>query len=69
MKLNLWKIIRWFDKWWWIYLFKKPSSYSDAGWLRAIWCRLRNHPAGVWYYNPGGWEPNMRCKNCGDDLG
>jgi len=32
-------------------------------------CRLHKHPCGSVYYNPGGLEPDSRCKNCGDYLG
>lgn len=59
----------WFTFSWWNYLLEKPSKYGDASLWTAFLCRLRNHPDGVWYYNPGGVEPNMHCKNCGDDLG
>lgn len=59
-------ISKWFDIWWYKILFAKPAR--DTGWLKAIWCRLRNHPAGIVYYNPSGFEPNYHCKNCGDEL-
>lgn len=36
---------------------------------RQFWCRARNHPNGVWYFNPGGTEPDMRCVDCGENLG
>lgn len=49
------------------WLFARPRG--DLGLIRTAWCRLRGHPAGVWFYNPGGYEPDMRCKNCEDDLG
>lgn len=60
---------KWFTIWWYQILFARPSVYNNVGWLTAIWCRLRNHPAGIYYYNPNGWEPNTHCKNCGDDIG
>ena len=31
-------------------------------------CRATNHPAGVHFYNAGGYEPDMTCKGCGEDL-
>ncbi len=40
----------------------------DVSWIRTVLCRWRGHPCGVWWYNVGGFEPDMRCKNCGDDL-
>lgn len=61
-------ISKWLDKWWYKYLFAKRSSYNDAGWLRVVWCRLRNHPAGMVWVNPSGFEPDRHCKNCGDEL-
>lgn len=38
--------------------------------LRRMVCRLYGHqPHGVVWYNPGGFEPDMSCRNCGEDLG
>jgi hypothetical protein len=48
------------------YLLAKPSRRSNF-WT-AFWCRLGGHKCGPWWYNPGGSEPDMRCKNCGDEL-
>ena len=45
------------------YLFSKPFS------IRKLICRWRCHPYGVVWYNLNGLEPDMHCKNCGDDLG
>jgi hypothetical protein len=48
----------------WIkYIFSRPFT------LRAAICRWRGHPCGVIWFNPGRLEPDMRCKNCEDDLG
>ena len=47
------------------YLF---ANNYDGRW-QAVWCRLRNHPNGVVWYNAGGLDPDMTCKDCGDDLG
>lgn len=47
------------------------SPCEESGWrewTRAVWCRLRGHPYGVFWYNPSGLEPDMHCRNCGDDL-
>lgn len=46
----------------------RGSGNDLPRWKRAV-CRFLGHPAGVWFYNPGGFEPDMTCKNCGDDLG
>lgn len=56
----------WFQKEWWKYLFTPRNA--DYSWTKTVWCRMNGHPCGVvWYSN--GWEPDMHCKNCGDDLG
>jgi hypothetical protein len=47
----------------WKYSLSKPFSWN------AFFCRMRGHPCGVVYYNATGTEPDMTCKNCGDDLG
>lgn len=43
------------------YLFAKPLS------IAKLICRLRRHPYGIIYYNPGSWA--AYCKGCHDDLG
>jgi hypothetical protein len=60
----------WFLLSWYKYLFEKRNDwYGRASWITTIVCRMKNHPCGVVYYNPNGLEPDMHCKNCGDDLG
>jgi hypothetical protein len=59
--------IKWFTKDCWKYLFAKKSS--DYNWFEVLICRLRKHSCGVWWYNPTGYDPDMTCKGCGDDLG
>ena len=58
--------MHWLTLDWWCYLFS--LRFGRHGWTR-FWCRLRDHPGGVRYYNPGGLEPDMHCLNCGEDLG
>src|SRR3989304_4965642 len=53
----------------WRCLFAPSRGHHYLGLFQTAWCRYRGHPAGVWWYNTGGLEPNMHCKNCGDDLG
>lgn len=67
--------MHWFTRSWWDYLLTGrvrigSRSYGRPryGWVR-FWCRLKGHPDGVWFYNVGGLEPDMHCRNCGDDLG
>ena len=52
----------------WEYLLERRGDPS-VPWWRVICCRWRGHPAGVIWYNSGGLEPDMTCKECGDDLG
>ena len=49
--------------------------FSDLDWadslkhkLQIIICRAKGHPAGRVFYNPGGFEPDNSCKNCGDEI-
>ena len=56
--------------WWWRYILARRTWRGrDVHLAQVIWCRLRNHPAGVVWYNAGGTEPDMHCRHCGDDLG
>ena len=59
--------IRPWDTEWWRYILKSKAE-KDILWIRVILCRIRNHPEGPIWYNPYGLEPNMRCKNCYDNL-
>lgn len=63
--------LKWFTYQWWEYLFDgKKCRYNDEWFwrLRRALCRARGH-AGVVWFNPNGYEPDMTCKCCGDDLG
>ena len=55
----------------WIkYLFARRGAWgSEVSWLTVIICRLKGHPHPVVWYNGSGYEPDMTCWNCGDDLG
>ena len=64
--MKLWVLL---DKSMWQYLLEPKSTDTDRSKLAVMWCRFNAHPAGVWWYNPSGYEPDMHCKNCGDDLG
>lgn len=55
--------MKWFDKGWWEYLLEKPLT------LKKFLCRISEHKSGPWYYNSTGSEPDMTCRNCGDNLG
>ena len=47
------------------YLFSKRNN--DIGFIRTALCRAKAHPCGVIWYTMG-FEPDMHCKNCNDDL-
>lgn len=53
----------WLDYHWWRYVFAKHEGILN------IWCRMRGHPNGVVWYRSYGLEPDMCCKDCGEDLG
>lgn len=41
---------------------------QDLDTQASFWCRRLGHPNGVvWYTND--FEPDMHCKDCGEDLG
>lgn len=63
--------MKWFSIIFWKYLLEKSSNRSTGycSWWERIRCRAKGHPEGPWYYNVGGCEPDMHCKNCGDDIG
>jgi hypothetical protein len=63
------KIYYWFTKSWWQYLLAKPTDPTYTNWFNRTLCRMHGHPEGPWYYNANGFEPDMTCKNCGDELG
>ena len=56
---------------------------NSENWLECFWlvwgeikesvirfrCRARGHKCGVWWYTSNGYEPDMHCKDCGDNLG
>jgi hypothetical protein len=66
--------MRWLTIRWYQYLLSSfypeyyRRTYKFPGW-KVIYCRIRNHPHGVFFHNPGGSEPDMRCINCSEDLG
>jgi len=49
------------------YLLHKPRPI-DTPWPILIICRSRGHRDGVIWYNLSGLEPDMHCRNCGEDL-
>ena len=62
----------WFVKDWWKYLVKDVEFYNydnELFFFQHMWCRATGHPCGVWFYNSGGYEPDMHCQYCNDDTG
>jgi hypothetical protein len=56
---------------WWRYLFGGfggPRNLTCRDTWTRVFCRARGH-AGPIFYNASGWEPNMDCKHCGENLG
>jgi hypothetical protein len=49
------------------YLLHKPRP-QETPWPKLIICRWRGHKDGVIWTNITGLEPDMHCKNCGEDL-
>ena len=64
-------MLNWFYFSWWKYLFHKINwaDWREINPFAHVACRAKGHPQGVVWYNPSGLEPDMHCKNCGDDLG
>jgi hypothetical protein len=60
-------MMHWFTKEWWKYLLQTPAE--ETSWVKAIVCRVQGHPYGITWYNLNTMEPDMHCRNCGDDLG
>lgn len=61
--------MEWFELNWWKYLLKKRSKYYQVNILKTLICRIKGHSCGVVWFNSSGLEPDMHCKNCGDNLG
>ncbi len=59
--------MKWFTRTWYIYLFENLHGELLRTKITKIICRIKQHPCGPIYYCHGT-EPDMRCKNCGDEL-
>jgi len=60
--------MKWFDYHWYEYLFGYMlwrDGFLEG--LNRLLCRIRFHSCGPIYYS-SGFEPNMSCENCGDEL-
>lgn len=57
---------KWFSIGWYLFLFSKGDNPDFCSrWERAK-CRAKGHPCGTIFYTITGYEPDDRCKNCGD---
>ena len=68
ISFNKTPIFYWFDKWFWEMLLEKPRDKNYTTFWHRFWCRASNHPSGVVWYRSSGSEPDMRCKDCHDEL-
>lgn len=66
------KIINYINPWY--YSGYIQYLFSDLTWcdslqhqIQVIFCRIKGHPNGVIWYS-SGYEPDMSCKDCGDQL-
>lgn len=46
----------------------KSPLHRLGNWIARAACRACGHPAGGWYYNVDGLEPDYRCKGCGEEI-
>jgi len=66
--------MRWVSLFWWRYLLSglwvrwRHDNWKLRELPGVVLCRLHGHPCGVVWHNPGGFEPDMTCRKCGDDL-
>lgn len=56
-----------------VFKFNQPydgtSGFTLKEKIKVVFCRLRGHPNGpIYYTGPQGTEPDMRCKDCLEEL-
>jgi hypothetical protein len=66
---------KWLSSEWYRYLFDFgavagawPMALSLNDKFRIILCRIKGHPNGPVFYNLYTLEPDMSCKDCGDEI-
>lgn len=62
------KLLRFITPAWYGYMFSFDDNYCLTEKVGIIWCRIRMHPNGPVWFTPGGLEPDMHCKDCGEGL-
>lgn len=60
--------MKWLSIEYWKYLLRPADRKNYASFWTRLKCRYKQHPAGVWWYNPNGTKPDLSCKTCGDLL-
>lgn len=51
------------------FTFPDVKNMSVKEKLRVLICRIKGHPNGpIYYTGPYATEPNMACKDCGEEL-
>ena len=56
-----WREWLWSGRWRWTYLTEETMA-------ERVVCRWRGHPEGVIWFS-SGYEPDTRCKTCGEEIG
>ena len=59
--------MRFLHLWWWRGLLL-CRNFGFGVW-RNVWCWIRGRHGDPIWYNGAGLEPDMRCQDCGEDLG
>jgi hypothetical protein len=65
LTLSWWRYCLWGSE---VFRGKYGKPRFVTGWRQFV-CRWRGHPCGVVWFNAVGLEPDMHCRECGDDLG
>lgn len=59
-----------FGRIWYVFRpLEKDQRWAEISYIKAVICRIKNHPNGEIYYNPGGNEPDGHCKDCYELIG
>jgi hypothetical protein len=61
---------RWVRWSWWSYVLgprQTPKGWGRPSLAATAWCRATGHRGQI-YWNPGGLEPDNRCKGCMEEI-
>lgn len=59
--------MKWLTPSFWGYVLSRPERGTES-WPIVAACRLRGHDGEI-YFNPGGTEPDHRCRRCLEVIG